>query len=315
MTNSNELQHWGIKGMRWGVRRYQNKDGSLTPAGKKRYDDDPTNDNNNNRDGGTSTKKSVRDMSDEELDAAIKRARKEKEYNDLVNPKGNDNTDKGDKVDNDDQIAAKKSRILESDSAKNLYDNRDLFTTQELQEAYKRLNTEKLIRDMQPKEVSKGEKFLNTISKIGNTASTVYTAYNNVQKITSLLNADKGAKGNDAAPTGGKKKNKNKDVAEKANDAVDVAKNVVDAVKNTTSGTLNKYASMDTSSIKTKPVSGKSISDYASYGKESPAVKKFTSGSLSKYSSIDTTSVKAGESFVKDVRDNFNYYFTDKDKK
>ena len=33
---SNELTHWGIKGMRWGIRRYQNKDGSLTPAGKKR---------------------------------------------------------------------------------------------------------------------------------------------------------------------------------------------------------------------------------------------------------------------------------------
>jgi predicted Zn-dependent protease len=32
-----ELQHHGIKGMKWGVRRYQNKDGSLTPAGKKRY--------------------------------------------------------------------------------------------------------------------------------------------------------------------------------------------------------------------------------------------------------------------------------------
>ena len=37
---NNELQHWGIKGMRWGHRRYQNKDGSLTPAGRKRYDDD-----------------------------------------------------------------------------------------------------------------------------------------------------------------------------------------------------------------------------------------------------------------------------------
>lgn len=36
----NELKHFGIKGMKWGVRRYQNKDGSLTPAGKKRYDDD-----------------------------------------------------------------------------------------------------------------------------------------------------------------------------------------------------------------------------------------------------------------------------------
>lgn len=32
-----ELAHHGIKGMRWGVRRFQNNDGSLTPAGKKRY--------------------------------------------------------------------------------------------------------------------------------------------------------------------------------------------------------------------------------------------------------------------------------------
>lgn len=31
-----ELYHWGIPGMKWGVRRYQNKDGSLTPAGKRR---------------------------------------------------------------------------------------------------------------------------------------------------------------------------------------------------------------------------------------------------------------------------------------
>lgn len=31
-----ELYHHGVKGMKWGVRRYQNKDGSLTEAGKKR---------------------------------------------------------------------------------------------------------------------------------------------------------------------------------------------------------------------------------------------------------------------------------------
>lgn len=33
----NELYHHGIKGQKWGVRRYQNEDGSLTPAGKERY--------------------------------------------------------------------------------------------------------------------------------------------------------------------------------------------------------------------------------------------------------------------------------------
>ena len=35
--NNTELLHTGVKGMKWGVRRYQNKDGSLTPLGKKRY--------------------------------------------------------------------------------------------------------------------------------------------------------------------------------------------------------------------------------------------------------------------------------------
>ena len=37
MTRYDELQHWGIKGMKWGRRRFQNTDGSLTPAGRERY--------------------------------------------------------------------------------------------------------------------------------------------------------------------------------------------------------------------------------------------------------------------------------------
>lgn len=39
---NDRLLHYGVKGMKWGVRRYQKKDGTLTSAGKKRYSNDDT---------------------------------------------------------------------------------------------------------------------------------------------------------------------------------------------------------------------------------------------------------------------------------
>lgn len=85
------LYHWGIRGMKWGVRRYQNKDGSLTPAGKKRLDK-----LNAKRDklakkeakmfgkkpNDESKIKDMNSMSDEELERLTQRARVEKAYMD-----------------------------------------------------------------------------------------------------------------------------------------------------------------------------------------------------------------------------------------
>lgn len=37
MNNQHELYHHGIKGQKWGIRRFRNEDGTLTDRGKKRY--------------------------------------------------------------------------------------------------------------------------------------------------------------------------------------------------------------------------------------------------------------------------------------
>ena len=83
----NELYHFGIKGMRWGVRRYQNPDGSLTNAGKKRLSKGHTSNEENDSSNKPSTKssstKTVKDMSDDELRQAINRLQLEQQYKNL----------------------------------------------------------------------------------------------------------------------------------------------------------------------------------------------------------------------------------------
>ena len=83
------LVHHGIKGMKWYQRRYQNKDGSLTPQGKIRYGAVYKKGSKPNTSSSESSKpktKPVSEMSDQELQAAINRKRLEAEYTRL-NPK------------------------------------------------------------------------------------------------------------------------------------------------------------------------------------------------------------------------------------
>ena len=95
-----ELVHWGVKGMKWGIRRYQNKDGSLTPAGQKRraklegeLEKLGGKKSSNTDSDAAPRKKTVGEMSDDELRAHTTRMQLEKNYYEAqknlasVNPK------------------------------------------------------------------------------------------------------------------------------------------------------------------------------------------------------------------------------------
>lgn len=93
----NELSHYGIKDQKWGLRRFQNPDGSLTPAGRERYGVGKergaagSEGQNKSGEGGSSQKsgtnktpgkssRSATAMSDDELRSRINRLNMEEQY-------------------------------------------------------------------------------------------------------------------------------------------------------------------------------------------------------------------------------------------
>ena len=128
---NNELTHWGIKGMKWGVRRYQNKNGSLTALGRKR--------------------------------------------------RRNENSGESEK-NTEETVEERRKRILNSTDAKEIYKNRDILSTAEINERINRIDTEAKLASRIVEESKKtGADYVN--NKLQSTTTTLNNALSLYKKV------------------------------------------------------------------------------------------------------------------------------------
>lgn len=131
-----ELYHSGIKGMKWGIRRFQNPDGSLTPAGRKRYMKNPK------------WRAKYLEYQKQQLKEAD-RKKLEKQ-------------------------AKSKEALLKSSNANELYARRNELTTEEIMERVRRLQAEDSLSRYVKKEPSKFEKAQAAINKTLDMGQSIY---------------------------------------------------------------------------------------------------------------------------------------------
>lgn len=190
-VSSDYIYHYGIKGMKWGIRRTAEQLGHKI---KSKF----------------SRKKLSSDESGSQASS--------KKIQGSITVKGTKQNPGTTRTSDGSSLEERKQKVLESRSAKELYNNADLFTTQELQQAYNRLVLEKNIKNLSPKEVSKGQQMLN---KYVDTAENISKFLNSTNKVLSQVTRFK----NLVEGKGDKKKNDKKDNSDNKKDSNDNTRN------------------------------------------------------------------------------------------
>lgn len=153
--------HYGIYGMKWGIRRYQNSDGTLTEAGKRRY-----------RTSGNG------EFEDE---------KGEKRYGKDVRKQ----------TKSDEKLEKRKQKAIASGSVDNILKMRSYMTSQELTDAVNRVRNMETLRANTPEKLQKAEdraELAARVQTLGNVATGISNAtniYNNTAKIFNVLPFDK----------------------------------------------------------------------------------------------------------------------------
>lgn len=162
--SDDEIYHHGIIGMKWGVRRYQKKDGSLTNLGKKHYDKETEKLKAEKR----VLKNQARTQKKIDKVNALK-----KEVDDLK--KANEEAQSGESREE------KRQRLLKSTNVKELYKNKDLLTTDELNERISRIDVEQRLNDRTLNKIN------GKLDKVSTIVKNVSAVYSNVDSAYSTL--------------------------------------------------------------------------------------------------------------------------------
>lgn len=234
------LEHHGILGMKWGIRRYQNKDGSLTSAGRKRYGDDTPDGNKSSGSTEDATPrtpaKSASEMSDQELSQALNRLRMEQQYNELTGAKSS-------------------NQYQNQQNFQNPPSNTGALSNAELQAYITRLDMEKRYAQLTappPKELSWGKKFIKeALPAVAMEVAKEWTK-KSLKKLVGI-DGDKNNDKDDNNDNGGNKKNKqSKDYDSKFNET----NSRIDKLANAVNNLVNKQGKQNKQQMSIVPANG-----------------------------------------------------------